>query len=403
MAETELAEASYWAEARKQMLLDPTVTNLNSGSWGPLPKCAFDHVTDLRRQMAQEPMNFFVRLTPPLLWDARERMAAFLNGAPKRLIFAANVSSAINIVASGLTLASPGEILLSDHEYGAMHWCWERAAQKQKLAIKTFRLPLMAKSPQEIVDAACAAFTPQTRLFFFSHVLSPTGLVLPAEQLCAEARRRGILTAIDGAHSPAMVPIDVARIGADFYAGNSHKWLLAPNGSGFLAFRDDAIDRVQPQQVSWGYRYEPRLAEERDEWGCTYRLRSLEFEGFRDISPWIATPTAIDFQASLGWDRVRARMRQLSEYVRGKLDGFRGLRLTTSPHPELHGALTAFRLPQGVSCRVLQQDLWSRERIETAAVDRPEAQIIRVSTHWYNTTEEVDQLRGSLQASRILG
>ncbi len=401
MAETALAD-TYWAEARKQMLLDPTVTNLNSGSWGPLPSCVFEHVTELRRRMAEEPMNFFVRLTPDLLWNARERMAAFLNGDPKRLIFTANVSSAINIVASGLTLASPGEILLSDHEYGAMQWCWERVAQEHKLTLRTFRLPLMAKSPQEIVDAACAAFTPQTRLLFFSHVLSPTGLVLPAELLCAAARRRGILTAIDGAHAPAMVPVDVKRIDADFYAGNSHKWLLAPNGSGFLAFGRDAIDRIRPLQVSWGYRYDPSLTDERDEWGCTGRLRSLEFEGFRDVSPWIATPTAVDFQAGLGWDRLRARIAELAAYVRSKLDGFRGLTLTTATHPELHGALTAFRLPAGVDARALQRDLWNRERIETAAVDRPDGQIIRVSTHWYNQTQEIDQLRNALQKSPLL-
>src|SRR5579862_6324215 len=113
MDETEISEESFWAEAHKQMLLDPTITNLNTGSWGPLPRCVFEHVTDLRRKMAEEPMNFFVRHTPDLLWDARVRMAAFLNGNPKRLIFTANVSSAINIVASGSTLSGPGEILLS--------------------------------------------------------------------------------------------------------------------------------------------------------------------------------------------------------------------------------------------------------------------------------------------------
>ena len=401
MAET-AQEEMFWSEARKQMLLDPMVTPLNSGSFGPLPRCVFEYATELRRRLAEDPMNYFVRLAPDLLWNARERMAAFLNTDPKRLIFTANVSSAINIVASGLTLASPGEILLSDHEYGAMQWCWERVAQEHKLTLRTFRLPLMAQTPQEIVDAACAAFTPQTRLLFFSHVLSPTGMVLPAQLLCAEARRRGILTAIDGAHAPAMVPVDVRKVDADFYAGNSHKWLLAPNGSGFLAFGRDAIDRLRPLHVSWGYRYDPRLAEERDEWGCTYRLRSLEFEGFRDVSPWIATPTAVDFQGSLGWDHLRARIAHLAAYVRAKLDGFRGLTLTTPTHPELHGALTAFRLPAGVEARVLQRDLWDRQRIETAAIDRTDGQMLRVSTHWYNTTHEIDQLRNALQESSVL-
>ena len=58
----------------------------------------------------------------------------------------------------------------------------------------------MAASPTEIVDAAVKAMSPRTRLFFFSHVLSPTGLVLPAAELCAEARRRGIITVVDGAN-----------------------------------------------------------------------------------------------------------------------------------------------------------------------------------------------------------
>ena len=65
-------------------------------------------------------------------------------------------------------------------------------------------------------------------------MLSPTGLVLPAREICAEARRRGVLTVVDGAHAPAMVPLDLDDLGCDFYGGNCHKWLLAPTGAGFL-------------------------------------------------------------------------------------------------------------------------------------------------------------------------
>ncbi len=167
------------------MMLDPDVINLNTGSFGPLPKAVFVQVTEIRRQLAAEPTDFFVRRSPPLLWHARERFAEFLDGEPKRLVFTANVSVAINIVASGLTLSAPGEILLTDHEYGAMHWCWERAAIRQGLTLRTFPLPTMAKTSQEIVDAFVREFTPRTRLVFFSHVLSPTGLVLPAKEICA--------------------------------------------------------------------------------------------------------------------------------------------------------------------------------------------------------------------------
>ena len=190
--------SAFWTDARARMMLDPSITNLNTGSFGPLPRVVFERVTELRHRLAAEPMDFLLRGLPPLLWKAREALAGFLGGDPRRLVFTVNVTAAVNLVAASLRLASPGEILLTDHEYGAMHWCWERAAQRQGLTLRTFPLPVLASSPGEIVEAACAAMTERTRLFFFSHVLSPTGLVLPARELCAEARRRGVLTVVDG-------------------------------------------------------------------------------------------------------------------------------------------------------------------------------------------------------------
>src|SRR5262249_18950566 len=195
-----------WPAARAQMLLDPTVTNLNPGSFGPLPRRVFDRATELRRQLAAEPMDFLLRTGPPLLWEARERLAAFLGGDPRRLVFTANVSASVNIVASALRLAAPGAILLPNHEYGAIHCGRERAAQRQGLTLRTFPLPILPRDPGEIVAAVRSAIGERTRLLFFSHVLSPTGLVLPAREICAEARRRGVLTMADGAHAPAMIP-----------------------------------------------------------------------------------------------------------------------------------------------------------------------------------------------------
>src|SRR3954467_15668821 len=108
------------AAARSAMLLDPTVANLNTGSFGPLPRPVFDRVTRLRRRLAEEPMDFLLRQGPDLLLAARQRLAGFVGGDPRRLVFTANVTASINLVASALHLASPGEVLLTDHEYGAM-------------------------------------------------------------------------------------------------------------------------------------------------------------------------------------------------------------------------------------------------------------------------------------------
>jgi isopenicillin-N epimerase len=380
------------------MLLDPQVANLNTGSFGPLPRPVFDQVTALRRRLAEEPMDFLVRQAPPLLWEARTELASFLGGDPRRLIFTANVTASVNTVAAALRLSSPGEILLTDHEYGAMHWCWERAAQRQGLSLRIAALPQMPASSDEIVDAVAGAFSEQTRLLFFSHVLSPTGMVLPARELCKEARRRGILTMIDGAHAPAMIPLELTKVESDFYGGNCHKWLLAPTGSGFLYFRPGAEKLVHPLQVSWGWHHDAQSVDDRDEFGSTPMIRSLEFEGTRDLCPWLAIPSAISFQQALGWASIRGRVAELTGYLRRRVLGEIGLALATPTNSALYGFLTAFRLPKAADVTRLRRELWQSFRIEAPVIERPDATLLRVSLHFYNTEEEIDRLVVALKA-----
>jgi isopenicillin-N epimerase len=385
-------------DIRRRMLLDPAVAYLNTGSFGPLPRCVFDRVTSLHRHLAEEPMDFLLRCAPALLWEARERLASFLNGDPRQLVFTTNVSVAINLVASSLPLKAPGEILLTDHEYETMYWCWERAAQSLGLVLRTFPLPTLAGEPGEIIQAATAAMTPRTRLFFFSHVLAATGMVLPARELCVEACKRGIVTVIDGAHAPAFIDLNLAEIPCDFYAGSGHKWLLAPTGTGFLYLGKQSEERLRPMHVSWGYHPSAGNGplDSRDRFGSTPRLRLLECEGTRDICPWLAVPKAIDFQVGLGHDKIRTRMRELSDYVRQRLTNWRGLVLATPGHPDLRGALTAFRLPDGTNVATLRRGLWERFRVEALVIERPDRLMIRASTHFYNTETEIERLAEAL-------
>jgi isopenicillin-N epimerase len=223
--------------------------------------------------------------------------------------------------------------------------------------------------------------------------------------LCAEARRRGVLTVVDGAHAPAMIDLNVTDIGADFYTANLHKWLLAPTGAGFLVIGPGNEDRLQPLHVSWGY-YPDKYPlgetlksvgpDERDNYGSTPRVRFLEFEGTRDICPWLAVPAAIDFQTELGWGNVRTRIAELAAYTRTAI-GKAGLKLATPAVPELHGAMTAFELPAGIGAPRLRKELWGR-RIEIPVVERPERLLLRVSHHFYTTEAEIDRLAEVLPA-----
>ncbi|MGV2432754.1 MAG UNVERIFIED_CONTAM: cysteine desulfurase [Rickettsiaceae bacterium] len=82
------------------------------------------------------------------------------------MISATNVSAAVNLVAASLKLPAGGEILMTDHEYGAMVWCWKRAARRLGLTLRTFPLPTNTENPAEIVEAAMRAMTHRTRVLF---------------------------------------------------------------------------------------------------------------------------------------------------------------------------------------------------------------------------------------------
>jgi isopenicillin-N epimerase len=137
--------------------------------------------------------------------------------------------------------------------------------------------------------------------------------------------------------------------------------------------------------------------DERDEFGSTPRLRAFEFEGTRDPCPWLTVPTAIDFQETLGWDKIRGRIAQLAEYVRQRFSTLNTLRLATPAEPALRGAMTAFWLPEETDAVQLRRFLWEKHHIEAPVIERPEGLLIRVSTHFYNTEEEIDRLADALE------
>ena len=344
-------------------------------------------------------MDFLLRRVPPLLWNARVRLAEFLGGDPRRLLFTTNVTEAVNLIAASVQLAAPGQLLLSDHEYPPMYWCWERAAKRCGLDIGTFHLPTRANAPEEILDAVSKAMTPQTRLIFVSHVVSSTGMILPVRDLCDLAHRRGIVTVVDGAHGPAFTSVKLGDLTCDYYVGSGQKWLLAPTGSGFLYFGASNVDSVEPLQVSWGYQLpkDCTSADERDSFGSTPKLRRLECEGTRDICPWLAVPDAINFLADYGYREIWGRMRELANYTRGRLSGLSGLVAVTPDHHAMSGGMTAFALPSVIDRFSLQRQLWYQFRVEVGVLEQGTQSMLRVSTHFFNTEAEIDQLADALE------
>src|SRR5262245_51848515 len=199
------ADDAVWAPLKEQWNLRPGMVYLNHGSFGPPPKC----VRELRQQwqdaIDSQPMDFFVRQFEPAWRAARDAIAAFVGTASGDLIFVENATVGMNIVADSFPLAAGDEVLLTDHEYGAVQRMWRRACEKVGATTRIVELPLPLRTASETVDAIFSAVNERTRLIVVSHITSPTAVILPVAKICERARTLGIAVAVDGPHAVAQI------------------------------------------------------------------------------------------------------------------------------------------------------------------------------------------------------
>jgi isopenicillin-N epimerase len=333
--------------------------------------------------MTSQPMDFFVRQFEPAWLDSRSHLARFVGTAPDNLVFVENSTAGMNVVAATIPLQPGDEVLLTNHEYGAVQRIWRRACQTAGAAEPiTATLPTNFETAEQVVDAIFRSATDRTRLVVVSHITSPTAIILPVQQICDEARRRGIVTCIDGPHAPAQVPIALDKLPCDFYTASLHKWLSAPLGSGFLSVAPHWQSRVRTPILSWG-RVSPTKP---NAW-----WEEFVWTGTRDSSAYLAVPVAIELLERVGPDRFRARTHFLARYARDRLVKLVGIEPHVPDSEQWYGSMASVPLPPG-DARVLQMELWQKHGIEVPVVEHNGERSIRVSCHLYNDRSDIDRL-----------
>lgn len=374
---------------RSQFLLDPAVTFLNHGSFGATPKPVFREYQRWQRELERQPVEFLGRRYNDLMKSARAALADYLGTQADNVVFAQNVTIALNIVARSLDLGPGDEVLATDHEYGALDRTWRFLSKERGFTYINQPIPTPLTTAADFEAAFWRGVTPRTRVIFLSHITSPTALVFPVERIVRRAREAGILTVVDGAHAPGQLPLALDLLGADFYGGNLHKWLCAPKGAGFLYARPEVQPMLKPLVVSWGYESETpsgSLFVDHNEWW-----------GTRDVSAFLTVPAAIEFQRQHHWDEVWASCHELA------VDSQRRLCAQTGLAPLHTDAETWFRqmfaapLPADTDIAALKVRLYDEFRIEVPLIDWNGNKLIRVSIQAYNSRRDVDRLLHALE------
>ncbi|HEY4101382.1 MAG TPA: aminotransferase class V-fold PLP-dependent enzyme [Gemmatimonadales bacterium] len=369
-------DEAAWERIKGQFVIDGL--HLNTGTYGacPLPvlDATIEHLRAFERIIGQEPIGY-----PAVKRD----LETFIGAWPGSVAVLRNTTEAMNNAAAGLDLAPGDEVLSTTHEHIGGRCCWELLAKRRGIVYRTFAPPLDPASPDELVQAWQAQVTPRTRVLSISHVLFSTGMIQPVAELVRWARPRGIVTVIDGAHPPGMLQTNLQAIDADFYATSTHKWLLAPKGTGLLVVRPDRIATTWPLIGS-------------GDWSAT-DIRRFEDVGTTNTSLVAGMQAAVAFQNTIGRAAIETRTRWLATRLYDALATLPRVRLVSPRAASLRSAMVSFKM-DGTTAEALQGYLGA-SRIRTRRVSEFGYEYLRLSTHIYVLARDVDRtvelLRGA--------
>ncbi len=335
-------------------------------------------------------MDFFLRQMEPALDTAGTRLGQWLGADGDDILFCDNATVAMNIVADSFLLNSGDEVLFTDQEYGAVMRIWRRACDRVGAKIVVQTLPRPITSAEGVVAALMGGVTERTKLIIVSHITSPTAIIFPVEAICREASKRGVPVCVDGPHALAMVPINLRKIGCDFYTASCHKWLSAPFGSGFLYVAKRHQQRLSPPVMSWGGSLSGRPVHWQDE---------FRWLGTRDPAAFLSVPSAIEFLNHVGWETLRQQTHQLAQYARQRIVEFTQMEPAIPDSSEWYGSMIALPIPHAADGQPkqflrdpLQERFWHRHKIEVPIVHFRGERLLRVSCYLYNTRQHIDRL-----------
>ena len=381
-----------------QFLLDPDVVFLNHGSFGACPRPVFEDYQRWQLKLERQPVEFLDsrRGLATNLRVARQAIADEFGADVEDIAQVSNATSGLNIVIQSLPLKAGDEILTTNHEYNALEKTWAYVTRRTGAKVVVVQVPLPLTSSAMFHDALVAGMTERTRVVFLSHITSATALVFPIESVVAEARTRGILSVIDGAHAPGHIPLNLTVIGADFYSGNCHKWLMSPKGSAFVHVRREHQRMIDPLVISHGWTADNKEPGVRGPFGSSAFVDEVEMQGTRDPSPWLAVPAAIAFRREHDWTRVAADCHRLAQETAARMRDLTGLPALSS---------VEFCAPQMVAMPIppcdplaIHNALIEKYGIEIPVFEWQGHYIARLSCQGYNTRAQMDLLVGALTA-----
>lgn len=320
----------------------------------------------------------------------RHRLAGLIGASADEIALTKNTSEGLAAVAAGLDWSPGDRIVTTGIEYSSNMYPWMDVSRR--LGAELVVVGPQTRSDGTIVvdeDELIAQLArPRTRLLAVSHVQFATGQRMDIRRLGAACRESGVLFCLDAIQSVGVLPVDVEAAHVDFLAADGHKWLLGPEGAGFLYVRRAVMDRLRPHELGWNSVHRPFAFGTYD---LTLKPDATRYEcGTLTVPAFLSLLASVELLVRVGVRLIAARLQAHGEHLTSGLRQ-RGYVVVSPRDGERWSGSVCFLRP-GLDVAAEAARLRREHRIEVVAREGR----LRASPHFYNTTDELDELLAAL-------
>lgn len=370
-------DEDYWSVIQQSYTTSPALINLNNGGVSPSPRIVQEAVERFNKMTNEGPSYYMWRILDQGREPLRYKLAQLAGADPEEIAINRNATEALNTVIFGLNLSKGDEVIGTKQDYPNMINAWKQRAQRDGIVYTQINFQFPIENDDEIVSAFEKAITPKTKIIHITHIINWIGQILPVKKITTMAKKHGIQTIVDGAHSFGLLDFKIPDLGCDYFGTSLHKFLSAPIGSGMLWIKKENIERIWPLVCN----DKPNGSD----------IRKFETLGTRSFPIEQGIGEAVNFQNAIGSKRKEERIRYLKNYWAIRVQNIPKVKIHTSLKDAYSCAICGVSV-DGMTPGELDGALFNNYKIHTVGIVWENISCVRITPHVYTRIQDLDKL-----------
>lgn len=370
------ADEDFWEQIRTQFRTGGII-NLNNGGVSPHPICVEEAFFDYHRICNEAPSYNMWRRLDIYKQEAKEKLATIAGCGIDEIAINRNTTEALITIINNLPLRPGDEVVLSTFDYPRLMNAWKVRQEREGIVLRWVNPEEGFPDDDTVIQRYISQFTKKTRVVHLTHMINWTGRVIPVKAIIEQAKKTGITTIVDAAHSFAHIPFKIPDLGCDYLGASLHKWLSAPFGSGMLYVNKNKLHTIYPIFPSEKSLYND--------------IRKFEELGTRNNAAEFAIADAVDFYLQVGIERKYERLLELRDYWVNQVKRHPKIKIHTPLEKGRSGSIT---LAEIVHRDVHEVDsyLINTYNIHTVGIQHEGINGTRITPNIYTSKSELDLL-----------